>query len=125
MSEFKSNGARRPVHTVRRADRPKRGAPAPVAEAPKPGMAAGGSLRLSGLARPQAAKVTLPEIPSLARDIALTLEDGIFMHAVHTAAEAMLEGAEGARGMIAGGFTPLTIEEEGALARAFSRGRLV
>lgn len=118
MSEFKSNGARRPVHMVTRVKRDRE-----AASVPAPGTAGGGSFRLAGLARPQAAKVTLPEIPSLARDIALTLEDGIFMHAVHTAAEAMLEGAEGVRGMIAGGFTPLTIEEEGALARAFGLPR--
>lgn len=108
MTGFKSNGARRPIHIVEKRLPPPSAQAAPQ---PAPGTAGGGPLRL---AAPQRQPVTLPVIPSLSRDLGLTVEDGLFMHAVRTAAEAMLEGATELAAM-----DRLTIEEEGALVRAF------
>lgn len=102
---FKSNGARMPVHRVEKVK------PSAAIAPPKPGMAGGGSSRINPPA--PRAPVTLAEIPSLSREIALTLEDGLFMHAVRMAAEAMIEGA-------LPDVQPFTLEEEGALVRAFS-----
>jgi hypothetical protein len=114
LTDFRSNGARKPRHTVRRAERPQPGAVYVPA-------AAAGPRRWD---RPERPAVSLAEIPSLSRDIALSLDDGLFMHAVKLAAEAMLEGAETAAGPMLDTLTPLTIEQEGALVRAFGRGRL-
>ncbi|MGX1196353.1 hypothetical protein [Parvibaculum sp. MBR-TMA-1.3b-4.2] len=80
----KRNGARHPVHIVdKRRD--------PPAGTPRGGPARYAAGSEEGARRPA---VTLPEIPSLARNFDMTLEDGFFMHAVALAAEAMLEGAE-------------------------------
>lgn len=108
MTGFKSNGARRPFHIVEKRLPPP---PAETAAVPAPGTSGGGPLRL---AAPQRQPVSLPVIPSLSRDLGLTVEDGLFMHAVQQAAEAMLEGA-----MELAAMDRLTIEEEGALVRAF------
>ena len=115
MTDTSSNGARKPRHTVRRAGRPQPGAIYLPAAGPGP--------RRWDRPAPKPA-VTLADIPSLARDIAVSLDDGLFMHAVRLAAEAMLEGAETAAGPMLDTLTPLTIEQEGALVRAFGRGRL-
>jgi hypothetical protein len=112
MTGFKSNGARRPFHIVEKRLPPP---PAETAAVPAPGTSGGGPLRL---AAPQRQPVSLPVIPSLSRDLGLTVEDGLFMHAVRTAAEAMLEGAAELTAM-----EPLTIEQEGALVRAFGLPR--
>jgi len=111
----KSNGAAMPAHKVEHVKRPAAGearAQGPHRQGPK------------SLCLPARAPVTLADIPSLARPIALTHEDGLFMHAVKTAVEAMIEGpldaeARETRFDLAA-FEPLTIEQEGALVRAFS-----
>lgn len=79
----KSNGARRPVHIVdKRRDPPRE----PLAGTPR-----GGPARYAAGADHTAEKnpVTLPEIPSLARDLDLTQEDSFFMKAVAMAAAAI------------------------------------
>lgn len=112
MTEFRSNGARKPRHTVRTAARPQPGA----IHLPEAGP---GPKRWEAPARPA---VTLADIPSLAREIAFSIEDRAFARAVSLAAEAMLEGAGG--GALMETYEPFTIEEEGALVRAFGlRGR--
>ena len=110
---LKSNGARMPVHKVEHVKRPAPGearVEAPRRQGPK-------SLGLPERRAP----VSLAEIPSLARDIALTHEDGLFMHAMRLAAEARLEGAAEARQAL--DMEPLTLEQEGALVRAFGLPR--
>jgi len=114
MTDFRSDGARKPRHTVRRAERQQPGA------IYVPGEERGPRRWDRPEARPA---VTLPEIPSLARDIALSLDDGLFMHAVATAAAAMLEGAEEAAAPLLESFTPLTLEQEGMLMRTLRPAR--
>jgi hypothetical protein len=82
---LKSNGARHPMHMVRKADRQQPGA------AFEPAASGRGPAGHLGRMREP---VSLAPVPSLSRDIGLTVEDGGFMHAVRLAAEAMLEGAE-------------------------------
>lgn len=111
VTDLKSNGARRRIHVVPPTKKPD-SAPAPLAA---PGTSGGAPRRL---AAPQRQPITLPVIPSLSRDLGLTVEDGLFMHAVATAAEAMLEGA-----MELAAMAPLTVEQEGTLVRAFGLPR--
>ncbi|MDZ4382838.1 MAG: hypothetical protein U0942_16015 [Parvibaculum sp.] len=120
----KSNGAAMPAHKVEHVKRPAPGEPraqGPHRQGPK------------SLCLPARAPVTLAEIPSLARDLALTHEDEVFMQAVKTAIEAMIEGpldapaearsASPAPRVNLETFRPFTIEEEGALVRAFGLPR--
>lgn len=104
--DLKSNGGRKPVHIVRRAERQQPGAAFDPERDAAPGTAYGG---LKRHVPAQRVTVTLAEIPSLDGG-AMSLEDGYYAHKIARAREAGEEAQ-------------LTREQEGALVRAFGLRR--